>query len=215
MALIADVKCGRCDKNYSALRTRCPYCGARRGSAGKHSGDRDNLKGKVIVGTVFLLIILVAVGVLLVSSIRDGANQPDADVDPTPNVVGEDDVNSLENPEYTPPPVIETPPPETPAPTLESARLIFGNSEVARDPGTGFYDFSIKVGETLTFRVSLNPEGIEGVKPAWSSADTTVFDVVPDVDGLSAKVTGFKKENSKLIITIDGIELTAIVRVRA
>jgi len=213
MALIADVKCGRCDKNYSALRTRCPYCGARRGSAGKHAGDRDNLKGKVIVGTVFLVIILAAVAVLLVSSIKDGANQPEP-IDPTPNVVGEDDVHSVENPEYTPPPVIETPPPATPVPTLESVRLIFGGGEVARDPDSGNYDFSIKVGETLTFKVKLNPEGIEGVKPVWSSADTTIFDVVPDVDGLSAKVTGFKVANSKLTITIDGIEITAIVRVK-
>ena len=214
MALIADVKCGRCDKNYSALRTRCPYCGARRGSAGKHAGDRDNLKGKVIVGTIFLLIILAAVAVLLVSSIKDGAKDPES-VDPTPNIVGEDDVSSVENPDYTPPPPEETPPPATPVPTLESVRLIFGASEVARDPDTGHYDFSIKVGETLTFKVKLNPEGIEDVKPTWSSADTTVFDVVPDVDGMSAKVTGFKRANAKMTITVDGIEIEAIVRVKA
>ena len=37
MALFKEVKCGRCDRRYSALRSRCPHCGARKNRDGKTS----------------------------------------------------------------------------------------------------------------------------------------------------------------------------------
>ncbi|MDR0904765.1 MAG: hypothetical protein LBN00_01095 [Oscillospiraceae bacterium] len=214
MALITDVKCGRCDKHYSALRTRCPYCGARRGAAGKHSGDRDDIKGKMIIGIIFLIIILAATAVLLFTSVKNESENPDPTPpsDITSNVPGSDDNTIVENPDYTPPEETPTPPVETPAPVLESVKITYSGTELVKDKDSGNYDISAKVGETLTLKAKLTPDGIEGLKPVWESADATVFDAVPDVNGISAKVTMLKKGTSKLTITVG--DKTAVVTVR-
>jgi hypothetical protein len=216
MSLIGDVKCGRCDKHYSALRGRCPYCGARRGTAGKHAGDRDDIKGKMIIGIIFIVIILAATAVLLITSIKNGkddaAGGPSSDIPVTANVPDDGSNTEVVNPDYTPPVETETPPPETPAPTLESVKITFNGSVLAVDKDSGNYDMSAKVGETLTLKAKLTPEGIEGLKPVWESSDATVFDAVPDIDGISAKVTMLKKGTARLTITVG--EKTAVVTVR-
>ena len=70
MGIISDVKCGRCDRRYSGLRSRCPYCGARRGKRGKHADDSDNSKAKILIGSLLILVLIVAVVVLIITSAK-------------------------------------------------------------------------------------------------------------------------------------------------
>lgn len=70
MGIISDVKCGRCDRRYSGLRNRCPYCGARRGKRGKHADDSDNSKAKILIGSLLILVLIVAVVVLIITSAK-------------------------------------------------------------------------------------------------------------------------------------------------
>ena len=70
MGILKEVKCKNCDRRYSPLLSKCPYCHARRGKQGKRSRDNDNSGLKVIVGLLLLLILIVAVVVLLVSSLK-------------------------------------------------------------------------------------------------------------------------------------------------
>jgi len=72
MGLFGDVKCGRCDRRYSALRGRCPYCGARR-RTGKN--DRGGGRGRLIAGLVLLAVIIIAVIVLIFMSLNSGRNR--------------------------------------------------------------------------------------------------------------------------------------------
>ena len=67
MAFVSDVKCGKCDRRYSGLRGRCPYCGARRGKAGKHSSQGGNTTGKLIVGLILILLLIAAVVFLILT----------------------------------------------------------------------------------------------------------------------------------------------------
>ena len=213
MSLVGDVKCGRCDKHYSALRGRCPYCGARRGSAGKHSGDRDDIKGKAIVGIIFLVIILIAVSVLLVTSLKAAKdNEPPAVT--TPNLPDEGDINEIENPDEPPVPTPEPTPTPTPPPVLSSYIVTYGGYELAKDTATGNYDFSARVGETLTIRVKLQPDGVEDVEATWEISDTTIADGVVAIDGLSMQVTILSAANTKLTVTLDGITRVVTIRGR-
>ena len=56
MAFVSDVKCGKCDRRYSGLRGRCPYCGTRRGKNGKHANQGGNTTGKLIVGLILIFL---------------------------------------------------------------------------------------------------------------------------------------------------------------
>ena len=68
MGLIPQVKCGRCDRTYSGLRSRCPYCGAHRHKRGKRTTDGDNATWKLIIGVLLIVILIAAVIVILVTS---------------------------------------------------------------------------------------------------------------------------------------------------
>jgi hypothetical protein len=93
MGLFSDVKCGRCDRRYSGLRARCPYCGARRGKRGKHARDNDNSRGRIVIGLILFVVLLVAVVVVVATNMTEqqagtgaenqqteqGGNIPDSD----------------------------------------------------------------------------------------------------------------------------------------
>ena len=104
MGIISDVKCGRCDRRYSGLRNRCPYCGARRGKRGKHADDSDNSKAKILIGSLLILVLLVAVIVLVITSAK-GRGEGEAGGDQnTPAQNDEalvDDENVSGNPDNT------------------------------------------------------------------------------------------------------------------
>ena len=72
MALFKEVKCGRCDRRYSALRSRCPHCGARKNRDGKASTVESGTRWQVIVGAVVLLAIIAAAIILIVKTTWTG-----------------------------------------------------------------------------------------------------------------------------------------------
>lgn len=77
MGIISDVKCSRCDRRYSGLRSRCPYCGALRAKRGKRASDNDNALWKLIIGVLLLVVLIAAVIILLVTSLGGGKDETD------------------------------------------------------------------------------------------------------------------------------------------
>ena len=66
MSMFGEIKCGRCDRRYSAARAKCPYCGARKGRSGRRVDTTDsNGRAKVVVGLILLLLIIVAVAIVV------------------------------------------------------------------------------------------------------------------------------------------------------
>ncbi len=95
MGLFSDVKCGRCDRRYSGLRARCPYCGARRGKRGKHARDNDNSAGRVVIGLILVVVLIVAVVAVIATNMTE--QQPDAgDATLGGNIADSDGVTNLE-----------------------------------------------------------------------------------------------------------------------
>ncbi|MDR1065161.1 MAG: hypothetical protein LBL25_02200 [Oscillospiraceae bacterium] len=214
MGIISEVKCGRCDRRYSAMRARCPYCGARRGGRGKFSGDSDNSKVHLTIGILILVALIAAVTVLLLTSNAGTDTGTDAESptptngDSTPNIPDSNTNSSIDDPDYTPPPESPTPPEETPAPTLESVTITYN--------GRKMEDFTEPVGKTLTLAVKLVPEGLD-LTPVWESSNPEAFDVVPtDTTGLTVKVTMISPTTGeqKLKVTVGDKTAECIVRVR-
>jgi len=216
VSIIAEVKCARCDRKYSGVRSRCPYCGARRIGRGKYSEENDDSKGKMLVGILILAVLVVAVVVLLVmtdkpedSSLAAGSETGEQASDmPGSGLSGEDDIitmpgTSMDDPS-TPPPNSETPPETT---TVEVQSVIITYANVKKT------DFTEHIGIKVPLKAKVEPPGIE-VDIEWTSSNTDIFEVVPkDVNGNAADVIGKAKGDATLTVRAGDVEATCIVRI--
>ena len=205
MAIVNEIKCARCDRKYSGVRSRCPYCGARRIGRGKYSEDSDNAKGKMLISVLILAVFTVAAGVLLFTTPvdADARDIPDDPAISTPD----DDIDSVQgiHPEPSPEPVV-TPEPEPIAP-LEITSVTITYSGNPRD------NFTAKIGEMVPLRVRVEPPGVD-FRAEWSSSNEDVFQVVAvDVRHEGAEVTGIGEGTGTLTVTVGDIEVTCIVYV--
>lgn len=222
MSIISEVKCARCDRKYSGVRSRCPYCGARRIGRGKYSEDSDNSKGKMLIGVLIMGVLVVAVSVLLFTTPKPVATNPDSpsleapegslppDDEGNKSVEGN---NPVETPTPTPTPSIDDLPNTTDddsgqsETTVQKVTITYANKEK--------HDMTVKVGETVTLRVRIDPVGVDE-EIIWTSSNRNVFEVVAtSAEGTQAKVTGIGKGSATLTVSVGGVEDTCIVRGRA
>ncbi|NLM83888.1 MAG: hypothetical protein GX189_04175 [Clostridiales bacterium] len=206
MAIVSDVKCGRCDRRYSGLRARCPYCGARRSKRGKYAEPHDNTRVKIIVGVLLLAVLIVATMVLIFTSLPESEPQmsspspsspaPGGETEPT--LPGSDDVDVIEDDEDDT--VVPSPEPTVPVePTITKVTITYN--------GTPKEDITVKVGEKVPLSFKTTPE-TTGKTATWKSTDENVFMVLSN-----GTVTGIGKGKAYLICTVDGVEAKCIVRV--
>jgi len=214
MSLVSEIKCARCDRKYSGVRSRCPYCGARRIGRGKYTEDADNTKGKMLISILIMGCLVVAAGVLLFTTDMDAAEAA-----PPPTILESD--STLPDPEdittrpgtheMTTRPEPEPEPEPEPDPTPE-VRSIDVRSQHGRLPA----DASINVGETLNLTVRIEPVGVEA-EVTWESSNVASFEVVPtNPEGTEARLTGVARSGAenRLIVTVGGVESRHIIRVR-
>ena len=211
MSIVSEIKCARCDRKYSGVRSRCPYCGARRIGRGKYSEESDNSKGKMLISVLIMGVLVVAAGVLLFTTpVEAEGGGPPVIVSPEPTSGPEDDIESMEgtnrpSPTPTPSPELETPTP-TPAPEVRSVLITHNNRRME--------DFTARVGEVVPLGVRVEPVGVEE-EIIWLSSDRSVFEVVEtNAEGSAVRVTGIGPGTATLTVSVGGVEATCIVRVR-
>jgi len=220
VSIISEVKCARCDRKYSGVRSRCPYCGARRIGSGKYSEEGDNSRGKMIIGVLILGVLVVAAAVLLFTQPRaDEDNVPENMIEETESPSGlpnEEDNLSLTNPG---PPVLPSPDPvetesesPSPSPKVESVVILYAKYPIPDN------EFSTDVGDKTPLTLRIEPAGVEfDDEIIWESSDKSVFEVVKDVDGTSAQVTSIGSGSARmatLTVTVGDIKAECIVRIR-
>ncbi|MDR1590291.1 MAG: Ig-like domain-containing protein [Oscillospiraceae bacterium] len=208
MAIVPDVKCKKCDRRFSGIRSRCPYCGARRGSPGKHAGGDDSFKGKATIGILILSALIIAVGALLFTSLADRGDDPPSDPsgavtdDPggSPDIPDDSDVNTQPGtqPTLTPTPTPSPSPSPTPQP-VESVQMTYAGTAISEE-------FSVWTGEEVALKARTVPAETE-YTPVWESSDEEVFMVNQD-----GTVTGIGRGTAKLTVTVGGATAECIVR---
>lgn len=209
MSVIPHVTCRRCGREYSGMRSRCPYCGTRRvkstdrvpmgtasEAAGTPASERAavNTKWQMIFGLILLVAIVVAVIVLVTVSIS-GAGNSNGDVAVVTPPVQTDVVT--ESPAATPTP---TPTP-TPSPTAQvsSITITFLGSERT--------EFAAKVGEVVALKAKIYPVDADA-EVTWASEDESIVKI--DQDG---NVTAVGKGNTKISVSCGGQTATCKVYV--
>ena len=221
MSIISEVKCARCDRAYSGVRSRCPYCGARRIGGGKYSEEGDNSKGKMIIGILILAVLVVAAAVLLFTTPRteETISEPSGEetsTPPTQELPGESENLSIlgaRPPVPSSPSPVESSPEETttPPPKVTSVEITYAGTRIA--------DFKEPQGATIPLRARVEPAGVEfDEEIVWKSSDTSIFDVVKEnTEGTAAKVTiisSVSEASAILTVSIGGVQAECVVRVR-
>jgi hypothetical protein len=204
MAILPEVKCKVCDRRYSGIHSRCPYCGARRGARGKRADGDDYVKGKVMVGILILSALIVAVAALLFTTLPDdeGSEPPDSSINsPDTNMPDDNDVNTVPGVTSIPTPSPTPTPTPTPTPPVVESVQIVAYGQVKTD-------FTLKAGEIVKCKARTVPADTE-FTPVWESSDESVFVVTQSGD-----VSWTGEGLATLTLTVGDIKATCVVRSR-
>lgn len=195
MGLFREVKCGRCDRRYSSIRGRCPYCGARKNRGGKRAAEQGNKLWPLIAGVLVLIAIVVAVIILVSSSLKNNK-----DPDPTPTITVKSDDGVVEV-TATPRPTTSATPEPTPTPTPEATvSAITLNRE----------DFTLSfIGEQWTMTATLSPASSQA-EIKWSSEDESIA-----IINASGVVTAIDRGVTNVVCEAGGKTAKCVVRVNA
>jgi hypothetical protein len=189
------------------MRGRCPYCGARRGSSGKHATETNNLKGKVIIAALIAVVLIVAVVALLLANGKD-----DTDLITTPpggNLPDEGDVSSVTSSPLPPeePSPTETPT-ATPPPAITAVQVRYNGFLIANN------DLTEYVGNSLPLTCTTVPAETDEI-PVWESGNESAFQVVPDATGKKANLTVVGTGDATLTVTVGGVSAEVIIRCKS
>lgn len=188
------------------MRSRCPYCGARKRKRGKRVAEEDNAVWKLVVGLLLVVILIAAVVVLLVTALNsagkdstpDASASASASASPSASFSEGDGVTEVTN-SATPPPTT-APTTAPPAVTIQSIMITWLGSEST--------DVSINVADIYTFGYAVTPAEYTGGTAVWSSSDEAVFVVLQ-----TGQVTATGAGTATLTVTLDGVSATCVVRV--
>lgn len=168
MAIIPRVKCSRCDRIYSGLQSKCPYCGARRSQKGRFAvPESGDAKWRLAVGVILLMaIVFTVIGLIRLGGSGNTQTPKDKveDVSPSPS--------TSDTSKSSPEPSASASPSPSPSPTMESITAI----SVQWAYFSGTHEMTINVGDSIPLEAVITPS-TANVKVTWSSEDETVCKV--------------------------------------
>ena len=204
MSVIPKITCRRCGREYSGLRSRCPYCGTSRKksaeriplrtsseNAGTPAAEHAavNTKWQLLFGGILLIAVVAAVIVLITVSLNAEKNSSAA-VDPTPPAT----VSSAA-------PVTTPTPTPTPTPSVTSVTITFLGSKRT--------EFAAKVGDEVQLSATVYPTGTDQTV-TWSSKDESVAKVTD-----KGVVTGVGKGTTTITAECGGVKADCTVYISA
>ena len=204
MSVIPKITCRRCGREYSGLRSRCPYCGTSRSrsaeriplrtsseNAGTPAAEHAavNMKWQMLFGGILLIAVVAAVIVLITVSLNAGKNAS-ASAEPTPPAT----VTSAA-------PVTTPTPTPTPTPSVTSITITFLGSKRT--------EFAAKVGDEVPLSTTIYPTGGDQTV-TWSSKDESIATVSD-----KGVVTGVGKGTTTITAECGGVKADCTVYITA
>ena len=207
MSVVPRITCRRCGRQFSGLRSRCPYCGTRRvkqsdrapGTTAELNVDTAaaaragvNTKWQLIFGVILLVAVILAVIVLVSASLNGVISRPT----PTPSALP---VTDAPTPTPTPSP--------TPTPTVDRVRITFLDEPME--------DFTTDPGSTVELKAFALPLSVDSAGAInWSSSHEEIATVEPNEDGTGVIVTGVSRGISYITAECFGVTAQCTVHVR-
>ena len=192
---MAKIQCGRCDRRYSSLRLKCPYCGAHRSKKTVRREENEVTGTKFLIGGLVLLLLIAAVVVVVVISLNSDkpVNEP-ASTEETETYAQDEGVKSVTG---------DTAEPEK---TVETASNEIVSVSVVQD-GEVVEDTTMTAGTTEEFSYETNPTGVDELA-VWSSDDESVAVVLQN-----GTVTAVGEGTANITVKVGNQKGTMIVRV--
>ncbi|MBE6948755.1 MAG: hypothetical protein E7456_02800 [Ruminococcaceae bacterium] len=194
---MARVKCSRCDRNYSGMHLKCPYCGAGRSKKTVRKEQEEMSNSKFLIGGIVLIALIVAVVILIIVSTKnsDVSAENEAEQE-TQEIVHDEGVESVEGTVE-----METEVEEEPEVVINSVNIM-RNGEIKTD--VTFY-----LGDTYNYTYETDPADTDELA-VWSSDNEDVAVVVQNGD-----VTAISEGTANITVTIGGQSATMQVRVKS
>lgn len=215
MAIVPRVTCRRCGRQFSGMRSRCPYCGTRRikqservpaptpgENAYTPAGQRASLntRWQMIFGGILVAAVILAVIVLVSVSLN---GQSDVEESDTP-------VSALIS--SVPPTATPTPSPSpTATPTITSLNIYWGGSALADDTTWDLASTGTTLELTAQVWPSMDATALDG-NLSWTVSDPSLASI--STSGNSCTVV-FSGEAGSLTLTVTCFGLTDSVILRA
>ena len=198
---MAKIQCGRCDRRYSSLRLKCPYCGAHRSKKTIRREQNDVSGAKFLIGGLALLLLIAAVVVVVVISLRNGEplEEPTETQTQQTEYVQDDGVVSVEGDSA------ETTDSKPAEETIDQLSQIV-SVNVTQD-GEVIEDTTMQAGTTEQFSYETNPTGTDELA-IWTSDDESVAVVLQN-----GQVTAVGEGTTNINVKVGGQKGIMIVRV--
>ncbi len=201
MGLLKNKICPKCGEEFSFLKASCPACGTkkqnlssrtpansdtvRQGTAANKRAE-ENAKWQFIFGLCLVAAVIIAVIVLITTTLKGGYDSPALETPPPSQLI-----------ETTPSPAPSPTP--TPTPNVEWLKITYYNDERT--------EFGTTVGGQTSLGTNHFPIEIEGTVE-WSSTDETICTV--NSDGV---VTGVGRGTATIIARLYNAAVECIVYV--
>lgn len=225
MGLFSENKCTRCDRRYSGLRGKCPYCGARKSKRSKKTADSDKVGWKLITGIVLMVILILAVVAILFVSLRSNSSDSASSdtsaadtTDSTDSAYKEDEgVTSIDDDTPQAPPSdssdttgtagdASNPADNSTAPATDDQEPSV-TSVVITYLGDSVSDVTLNVGELLALGCETTPADVS-VEPEWSCEDSSIASILP-----TGELTAIASGTTTITVTVGSATAECIVRV--
>lgn len=223
MGLFSENKCTRCDRRYSGLRGKCPYCGARKSKRSKKTADSDKVGWKLVVGIIIMVILILAVAAILFISLRSSSSDNTNTDTPAADSSTTDDSSYKADEGVT---SMDDDKPQT-APADNSADGTGTTDGTAADPakdntqpaepavnsvtitylGDAVSDVTLNIGEVLGLSCETDPADVT-TEPQWSVEDTSIASVLP-----TGELTAISSGTTTVTVTVGSATAECIVRV--
>ena len=203
MSLISRVRCSRCDRSFSGLKNKCPYCDAYRGRSGKRAYDANDLFARRMIKVLLLVALVVTLLSVLLLNLDDADDLSGhaANTPPEQQTPG-DQIELPPIPIPTPTPL----PPPPPAIEVTSVQIAW------QSWAPGVNDFTIGVGQTLEMWVNVFP--VEADAPiSWSIESNTIALITQDPDD-HARITLEARGRGPTTLQVTVGDMTDTVTVR-
>ena len=192
---MARVKCSRCDRHYSGMHLKCPYCGAHRSKKTVRKEQEEMSSSKFLIGGIILIALIVAVVVLIFISTKANDQVPENDPgQETQEFTQDDGVESVEGVVETQPEVIIE------EPQITSISIV-RNGEVQSD-------VTFNVDDTYEYSYETKPVETDELA-VWTSDNEDVAVVLQN-----GEVTAISEGEANITVTIGELSASMLVRVK-
>jgi len=214
MGLIQRVKCSRCDRSYSGLKNRCPYCGASRGRGGKRVADATDATARRMIKVLLLLVLVVTVISAIIINL--GSEAEGELLNNGPEIIGDGQAPDLDDEEADDVPATPAPtPPPTPAPTPTPIPVTSLGIAWAFQQGN-VNEMTLRVGDSLAVWAEIFPTDADIDEIRWETGNNTVATVRVDAEDFQRiELMAVGVGTTTITVTLGGHTSDLIVRVTA